>query len=430
MHAHRLNVLRGSLCAAGFLLLLSVALPEDAQSAPVTVTAASAQIIGAPTDVQSDAAAQLAVQFDISPADALVRIRATDSVLKFNRSLRATATSGFTGVWVDQAAGGLVHVSSTDSSDLDAAAIVASQLGLDVVSSLVPFSLKQLDDTKSRVIEGQDSIVGKAAEAVAVAIPLDAVRVWVPTDKVKALAQAAEQAGRSDLVFVPSDPVQTTACSNRYNCGSPLRGGLCILVGSPCSGPKPLGCSSGLTAQTADGTRWLLTSGHCGPVTTSTNWVHGSQYLGPLRLGYVSGFVDAARIRIDNTYWLPITQSWLYTTSTTPVAVNGVGTEGDAIIGIPVCHTGWASGNACGVVSETDKFVSYVTPSVTLDHQMESTACGTIGDSGGPAYYPGNMMAIYQNNYKNNYSCGDPLAKSGGSYYFYIAPTLNVTIFG
>lgn len=124
----------------------------------------------------------------------------------------------------------------------------------------------------------------------------------------------------SDVIIKVSDDLpqgQQTACSSRYDCGVPARGG--VNIGRFANGRALTGCSVGFTLSATDGSRWLYTAGHCisqAQVDARVIYGHGEQNYGYARDTRDSGAVDAARVRIANPYWLQASGGYTYRTTT------------------------------------------------------------------------------------------------------------------
>lgn len=200
----------------------------------------------------------------------------------------------------------------------------------------------------------------------------------------------------SDVTSVPvlvevEDPNFKTseACSSRTACGKPLRGG----IGLRFQNESTYECSSAMTARSADGTRWLLTAGHCGSV--NSRWAHGEQNLGPIRQthngpssGGTFADVDVARIRIDNSYWLTSTTwghyynaSGNHLGSINAILSNRASLPVNSVICLSSLHSPQSGG--CGKVTSNS-------PGRLIEVSYD--ACP--GDSGGLWYFASNGRVI------------------------------------
>jgi len=218
---------------------------------------------------------------------------------------------------------------------------------------------------------------------------------------------AAAGALTSQLADIPhvsvgeyADPIKITpadgSCTDRFHCGWPLRGGISVGVF-----PISKGRSIGFTAKAGDGSKWIYTAGHC--VTTNqvdnhTVFGHGEQSIGDARDTYYSPGVpgqcdsypgvDAARIRVNSSYWNTGFGGYVYRSANDRVEVdNAVISMSYFVPGQNVCFGGenvQPGQDTCGVVS-------------TVSAQGFVNVSGAVvckGDSGRPTTHLGNGQRI------------------------------------
>jgi streptogrisin C len=406
----------------------SVAASNKSASGTGTPTPAVVDQSGALDDPASEAARQLAERYGLSIAEASGIIQKTPRVDSLEAEMTKRGSPGFVGVWIDWEAHGTVHVTSDSKADLVLAQEEANTLGLEIETGLVSRGGEALRVIQRRLDAGHDPDLEKLPIASAIDITNDTVVAEVRPESAENARANLRAAGRQDIDVQESRGATAAACTSRTACGSPLRAGICIGLGAAC-GQSQLFCTSGVQAWYSDGSRWLLTSGHCGGVTTSTNWVHGQQFLGPIRQHVFSGSVDAARIRIDNSYWLPIDRTWLYLSTTTPYIMQGINSS--PVVGSAICHSGASSGYRCGTVytrTYTATYNDFDGTSRTITNQLLShDMCGMGGDSGGPIIDPSTYSGIAQFNFTWNGACTG--GGGGGSFYSNIDAAMPTTIF-
>jgi hypothetical protein len=182
---------------------------------------------------------------------------------------------------------------------------------------------------------------------------------------------------------------EPAACSTRSACGTPARSGIRIGFDNDGAGPGSATnqCSLGFTAAATDGSKWIVTAGHCSsgiamscPGASGTCWGHGQQYFGPMRSAIDSGPVDVGRIRLDNAYWG--TGGWIYNpyAPNSPYKVNySIIIRSTIEVGDAVCQAVQLAitGSECGTVVDVASFNGLVEASIG--------SCST--DSGGAWYY-------------------------------------------
>ncbi|GIH11338.1 hypothetical protein Rhe02_94050 [Rhizocola hellebori] len=167
------------------------------------------------------------------------------------------------------------------------------------------------------------------------------------------------------------------ACTDKYNCGRPLRSGVVLWA-------RNYGeiCSLGFTARGGDRSKWAITAGHCAEATgEGVTYGHGEQPIGPIKYSRNSGEVDVARIHVQGTYWSTGGYFFNLEDANTPIEVDhAIDNRGTIQIGDAVCLSSWHSTltESCGTI--TTAFGVRGMPTVNFD------ACS--GDSGGGWYFP------------------------------------------
>lgn len=194
--------------------------------------------------------------------------------------------------------------------------------------------------------------------------------------------EALERDGRYVVEMVKTyDRGEPAACTDRYGCGRPLRGG--INIGRFQGTDSTDYCTLGFTTRATDGSRWVYTAGHCVPTIDSTTWGHGEQEFGQARVTRNSGGADYVRIRNSNPYWLAGTFGWVYRTPAAPGEINyAVSSDATISVGDTVCYGGrWftTTTTTCGVI------ISRAPSTGGRPHVEGPRVCG--GDSGGPVTY-------------------------------------------
>lgn len=303
------------------------------------------------------------------------------------------AEPGWAGAWLDAA--GTTHVNVQRSSRAATAAVHAG-----LVRAEVGRSLKDLDAIHRKA---EDALVagGVGPEtAVRVDVSRNAVRVGAVPKAVPAATAVLK--GLSGVV-VETDPTAdavpaTAACVSRVNCGAPIRGGVQIVSTWNTSSS----CSAGFSASGTDGSRWLMSAGHCAGNNQTGAWLdepfrHGGEVYGPVRQRHsadVDGvwfdaavgrsvWLDFLRIRLDNAYWRQLPGGYLYATPSTTVDVKSALAPESLVQGQAICRSSYSphhpeSAANCGTV------ISYNGPSNEVQIGGAMVACE--GDSGGAVY--------------------------------------------
>lgn len=299
---------------------------------------------GEPWEAAAAVAAYLRDYPGLTPSQARSAYVGQAQRIRMLEKIQAQQVDGFGGSWYDPRTN-TQHINSVGEAFAQTARTLGGDLGLTIVTHPVKYTVKELK--------------AQAAQTQA--------KVDVVNNRLVA-APAQERSGLD-------------ACTDRFNCGKPLRGGL-VLWNTFFGRANPL-CSSGFTARATDGSKWVFTAGHCAnPSGEGITWAHGDQGIGPIKYFVNAGNVDVARIHVRNSYWS--TGGYIFNDAApdSPLAVNGAIEYRDTIQpGDSVCLAAWHStpSEACGTI--VDSYSVDGMPSVTFD------ACQ--GDSGGGWYYAG-----------------------------------------
>lgn len=364
---------------AGFrtVLLPPFASPIHAGSVHTTSTAAAA-VDGFPPTLLADYAR---LYPKLSEAQIYERLDSLGPRKRLIESLPAIFHSTFSGTWFDFSEN-ILHIAATADSSLQEMLALANSRGVQSVGSISKYSCEELEVAR-REAEVLAIRAGIEGYELSVDVKENRVRVVLPS---RYGEMAQEMALNPRIVASLSDniaKVYPAACTDRYACGRPLRGGINLGRYNPSTGEAFVGCSIGFTTTATDGSRWVYGAGHCVTPLEVTNHVvywHGEQAIGDARYTYDQGSVDISRIRIEGSYWPASPGGYMYYTPAAPVDVdyaiiyNSTIDEGD-----PVCFNGRnyiPSDDNCGVVDSVNNNGKRQVDGVKL--------CG--GDSGGSTY--------------------------------------------
>ena len=308
--------------------------------------------------------------------------------LAFLERLGRTALARVGGGWYDPRQDRL-HVRVLGAAGRDAVSRQARDAGVRVTLEPARYSYVDLEQRAAAVNRGL-SRVELAADAWAVADgQLNRVVLSVAgrTAADSARARFANDPAVVVKEFAPGSDTEE-ACIDRYHCGAPARSGIAIGIDADGAGPGEAEtfCSLGFTAAASDGSRWVVTAGHCSegiatscPSSTGC-WGHGQQYFGPMRQVRDSGNVDVARIRRDNPYWTMGGYMFnAYNPSTTVNVDYAILSRFTIQVGQGVCLSAQYSeiGVACGTITTTSGYRGFI--------EVGFDACP--GDSGGGWYW-------------------------------------------
>ncbi|WBB81695.1 hypothetical protein O7606_10190 [Micromonospora sp. WMMD882] len=247
---------------------------------------------------------------------------------------------------------GVTHVALTDQASADRAATVGRSLGLTVQARVVERSYDELERLADTVRAGADQLAVLAKGRVGVEVESNKVTVALTAQEEASLPKGAVPSWAT-IVPASVDEVEEDVCTSRANCNDNLRSGLVIRRSGG-------GCSLGFTARSSTGTRWALTSGHCGGGSV-TNWSTAGTPIGPMHPvnALNSGAVDAGAIQVTNAGYAADTLGRIAISASTWVPVKGrAHTMSFIWVGDVVCVSArYAApatfGNPCGVITKT-----------------------------------------------------------------------------
>ena len=296
----------------------------------------------------------------------------------------------FGGSWFEPKAN-LLHVFVTGASANERIAEESQLAGIEIKLEPADYSFAELEEFASKInadrsedaLEHGAYVAGADDSANRVVIA-----VFDPSYE-KDVPAVLVHDPRVVLKVLEGEKPQPAACTTRTACGTPLRGGIPVGfdVDGAGAGSATIQCSEGFNGAAPDGSRWVLTAGHCSNgISTSCPsancWGHGQQYIGPMREARDQDKVDVARIRKDSSYWG--TGGWIYNqfNPESPWAVDDVYTSNAQIpANAAVCFSSRLVNptNLCGPILEK---VSAFRGMPRIDQDV----CNT--DSGGSVYRP------------------------------------------
>ena len=352
--------LAGIAAAAGLAMLSPAALADDLGNNPLE----------AGTD------AYLAAYPQLSPGQARAAAANSDARRAVYDAAAEDAAS-FGGAWFDPSAN-VVHLAGTTDAATKNAVALGRRHGVAVRPHRVSRSAAELEAQADELRAGKGEI-GQAAEGrVGIDVEANQVVAAVPSARRAALAG---KAGNVKLVDDPRIPVQADAgCTSRAACDWTIRAGA-IMWRTNTSTPW---CSVGFTARNSSNQRYVYTAGHCS-TGNGVTWGTGALNIGPMWSSRDSGAIDAAIIRVTNSWFASDSGGEIYMNGGSSVPVKGVApTVGYMVAGETVClsanFTQPTGGNLCGILgTNSDAAVRGMARVDGLD------ACG--GDSGGGWYW-------------------------------------------
>lgn len=306
----------------------------------------------------------------------------------------------FGGLWVDQAAGGVIHFSFTSNLEMHRSALEKlTPATADVRLDLVSLSDIELDRQVDRIARDEEfaASLGISVHSVDKVTSRNGIDVFVEP-YTEAIAGAYSERFGSHVKALPGTAPELTACSNRQNCvGPPIMAGV----------NNDWGCTVGFGVF-KDGYRRFLTAGHCVFQVVQAYgwngwvWYHATQSLGPSTfyrwhdwayadagiMGNVSATVHSNRV------YYSAQPSWF--------GINSQQSGGGDYQGYAICQSGQTSGYRCGTITSTNATPCFdPTPpcggsdAVHLVNQRKANYMVQVGDSGAPVISQSNTnMAV------------------------------------
>ncbi|HYN50713.1 MAG TPA: S1 family peptidase [Thermoleophilaceae bacterium] len=385
------------------LLLFSQALPVSAAPSldPQVLSTALQyrRTFGLSTDVSAVSALELNPAADRKYSVALNsdEVAEMDRRMAIQEALKPVAEYGqahpgtFGGMWVDQAAGGVVHLSFTSDVDTHRTALESMTPPGAVLEvhqvSRTEAEVDELVDRISRDVTFHDSL-GVTVHNVASNTQRNSVDVFIEPYSA-AGAKVLGQRYAADVRILPGKAPQLTVCYSRQNCvGPPIMAGV----------NNDWNCTVGFGVYKA-GYQRFLTAGHCVyQVVTAYGWGGWIWYHSTQSLGYstahswydmseadagVMGNVSAS-VHSNRVYY-SATPSWF--------GINSAQTLAQSYVGYAICQSGQVSGFACGTITSNNSTPNY--GGVRMRFQRQANYLIQVGDSGAPVISQSNTnMAV------------------------------------
>jgi len=291
----------------------------------------------------------------------------------------------FGGMWVDQAAGGVVHFGFTQDASIHRPVLesLAAPIGATVQVDEVAWTeseLNALTEVISRDLDFHGSL-GVTVYNTAAKIARNSVEVSIDPYSADA-ARAFEDRFGPATVVLPGTSPQTTACTNRDNCpGPPIRAGI----------SNDGGCTVGFGIY-MDGNRRFLTAGHCVyDVVTAYGWGGWTWFHQSTNLGLSTDHswfdwsaADAgamgnvpAGIHSNDVLNSIVPLAWTNITSGQP----GGNQDWE---GMGVCQSGQTSFHRCGAILGVNETPYYGKYGFHIKWQRKANYMVQDGDSGAP----------------------------------------------
>jgi hypothetical protein len=279
--------------------------------------------------------------------------------------------ASFAGLYIDEAAGGVVNVEFVGSPPDDLVTAIRRLLPTDTV-----LRIRTVLNTRAALERAHDILDARLlSEAIPMTVRDDVIenvlRVGLTSSEAATKSQFAKEFG-SLVTFEDYRPSIAQTCYNRSDC-TPWRAGLQIY------GPGT--CTGGFMAKNT--TTWFwITAGHCGG-PGAVYYHQGSRVGAVYTTNYYSGTAaDAAALQLSSSQ-----KNWLYVTGgeMARTVTSRQGQNADHV-GDSVCQSGEVSGFWCGTIISVN-WSGHDNLGAALVRQREANYCSAPGDSGSPVFY-------------------------------------------
>jgi hypothetical protein len=318
-----------------------------------------------------------------------LRSRPTGKSLRALRDFLGSRPGLSGGVFIDQAARGVVDVAVTVQPSATLVADLRAQLPPNAT-----LRVRQVAHAEADLRALQDRLaadgtartpLGRLIASVSTDVRANTVKVGAKPENVDALRAALIATGAAGMYTVhiaevPQDTADTTC--TRDDCRSPLdlRGGLKIFPGW---------CTHGFVVKS--GTNFLgTTAGHCG--TIGTNWTHGGEAIGTTTKQSDFQGSDADALIFDSPNTRASTCIYIDPNASDCFNIRSVQQLADDAVGDEVRQSGATTGREIGYVTDTDWDGNF--GCCFYNNLIRANYNNDFGDSGAPVYQVNGAIAV------------------------------------
>lgn len=299
----------------------------------------------------------------------------------------------FGGLWIDQAAGGVIDVALTQDTPANRAKFVtAAPAGADLRFRVSARTIAQLDAVHEQVVQDRELLRAEGVHVISVGTDLTTNKVEIGvTDPIGAQSILAARYESDAIDVIQGERPKASACPTRENCSNPLKGGLTIV--------GPLACTSAFIGKKANGNYFMYTAGHCG--SAGSNWTHNGVGIGQMfaevyqdNSSSDAGIIDIPNALKSNLVMGAEGAAFGYTAITSKKALG-------VSVGTGLCKSGKTSDFDCGTITDNDVDIEY-TDGTFMQNQIRMTIQTGLGDSGGPVWINSRAYGIWSAQFSAN----------------------------
>lgn len=255
-------------------------------------------------------------------------------------------------------------------------------------------SLTELENRQRQMIEDRE--LAKTGDLVLPGVPggnydldIDLLRnaVVVIVEEVSELARQTFETLYGEDVIVQEGDLAVPQCT-RGDCRYSLRSGLATGI------PNNTPCSTAFTVVRPNGTRNILSAGHCAPAGWSndvgTLRTHGGPQYGNVQAEQQFHRVDAERHSVNSPY---DAKAWIYVDhNNKSVSVLDRSSWEGLMKGLDACKSGIATDKSCGPIDGKNYSPTYIP---NAERFVRLNACSNYGDSGAGVYRESNPSRVH-----------------------------------
>lgn len=312
-------------------------------------------------------------------------------------TLKKTNPNDYSGVWIDQKAGGVIHLSgTTEKSQLELDQLSKGFLDRSpIIYTRVQYPLSSLQTTKSAISASmlhRDDI-GRWAMQVSVRESENRVRLRLRTGAPTTLVAQLEHNYRDLSVEVTSNRWLT---QSRDRPTGRLFGGLWI------NSRFDIACTSGFSNASYGSRRVTITAGHCGRGPWYQGYSGNGSIGDSVRNFYTYGGAGACDCQVIGTLPDSLVTSYVAISNTDYYKYLRTATANNYVEGTSVCLSGAQYADkhlgkiVCSKITSSSASVTYTDRTFTLTDAVITDIIGAYkGDSGGPYGNGSTFMGIH-----------------------------------
>ncbi|MEA2025307.1 MAG: S1 family peptidase [Chloroflexota bacterium] len=258
-------------------------------------------------------------------------------------------------------------------------------------------TLRELEAVADRVVEDAGTLEASGIDIVEVYADVTTNKVVVGLSGARSGAQASLRASHSDLIRTKATgSIAPDACTNRWHCRPPWKGGLYIKAIGYANGK----CSSAFLARrNSSGNLVLVTAGHCLALNggAGVTWKHDGVNIGKAKSGWTwANYAnsDVGWIDVENPGSVSPRNRFYASSSSDIRSINSVRASADQQVGNPICRSAYKTYYLCGTIKVRNDSVRDV-DGRWIKNLFKVSFDASPGDSGGIYFFGPTVYGIH-----------------------------------